>query len=204
MHALSPSFSPFPGPWPPSPILCYKRYWWLSGPSHLKKQIGPAAVAVVILSWCLMHIETGICLLKSHFGGPLLDFPERQCGSHCTPKLLLSLGIIPQLTGFLLFPWVDFLRGESFWSLSYPVLLQPESQESPGQDADPQAGWSMTTSWDPWAGRSLSRMMHHNFLRTRSLGRLRQVNFLGPPDWSWASPRPPTWPVLGRIKGLYS
>ena len=30
----------------------------------------------------------------------------------------------------LLFPWVDFLRGESFWSLSYQVLLQSESQES--------------------------------------------------------------------------
>ena len=113
-HALSLSFSPFSGPWPPSPVLCYERYRWLSGPSHLKRQQGPAGVAVITLSCCLMHIETGICLLKSHFGGPLLDFPERQCGSHCTPKLLLSLGIIPQLTGFLLFPWVDFLRGESF------------------------------------------------------------------------------------------
>ena len=25
-----------------------KRYWWLSGSSHLKRQQGPAAVAVVI------------------------------------------------------------------------------------------------------------------------------------------------------------
>ena len=27
--ALFLSFSPFPGPWPPFPVLCYKRYWWL-------------------------------------------------------------------------------------------------------------------------------------------------------------------------------
>ena len=36
-HALSLSFSPYPGHWPPSPILCYKKYWWLSGPSHLQR-----------------------------------------------------------------------------------------------------------------------------------------------------------------------
>src|SRR5574337_765357 len=41
------SFSPSSGPWPPSPVLCYKRYWWLSGPSHLKRQQGPAVVAAV-------------------------------------------------------------------------------------------------------------------------------------------------------------
>ena len=35
---------------------------------------------------------------------------------------------------------ISIFRGESFWSLSYPVLLQPESQASPGQGADPQAG----------------------------------------------------------------
>ena len=64
-HALSLSFSPFPGLWPPSPVLCYKRYWWLSGPSHQKRQQGPASVAVVTLSWCQMHIGTGICPLKS-------------------------------------------------------------------------------------------------------------------------------------------
>ena len=46
-HALSLSFSPSPGPWPPSPVLHYKRYWWLSGQSHLKRQQGPAVVAVV-------------------------------------------------------------------------------------------------------------------------------------------------------------
>ena len=28
-------------------LFCYKRYWWLSGPSHLKRQQGPAVVAVV-------------------------------------------------------------------------------------------------------------------------------------------------------------
>ena len=44
---LSLSFSPSPGPWPPSPVLCYKRYWWLSGSSHLERQQSPAAVVVV-------------------------------------------------------------------------------------------------------------------------------------------------------------
>ena len=43
--------------------------------------------------------------------------------------------------------WVDFLMGESFWSLSYPILLKPESQASPGQGIDLQAGWDMTASW---------------------------------------------------------
>ena len=28
-------------------LFCYKRYWWLSGPSHLKRQQGPAVVAAV-------------------------------------------------------------------------------------------------------------------------------------------------------------
>ena len=36
MPCLSLSFSPFPGPCLPSPVLCYERYWWLSGPSRLK------------------------------------------------------------------------------------------------------------------------------------------------------------------------
>ena len=49
-HALSLSFSPFPGTWPTSPVLCYKRDWWLPGPSHLKRKQGPAAIAVVTLS----------------------------------------------------------------------------------------------------------------------------------------------------------
>ena len=48
-----------------SPVFYYKRYWWLSGPSHLKGQRGSAAVAVITVSWCLMHVETGICPLKS-------------------------------------------------------------------------------------------------------------------------------------------
>ena len=135
-----------------------------------------------------------------------------------------------KLIGLLLFPLVDFLRDESFWSLLYPVLLQPESQVSLDQVAYPQAGWDVTaswranpragqgrsasqelgswagwgmfTSWDPWNGGSLSRLRHDNILRTRSLGRLRQVNVLGPPAWIWASPRSLAWPVLGRIKVL--
>ena len=64
----------------------------------------------------------------------------------------------PQLIGFLLWPWVDFLRTESFWNLSYPVLLQPESRASPGQGANPQAGWGMSTSWrsNPRARQGMS------------------------------------------------
>ena len=49
-HTLSLSFSPSVGPWPPCPVLCFKRFWWLSEPSLLKRQQGPAAIAVVILS----------------------------------------------------------------------------------------------------------------------------------------------------------
>ena len=126
--------------------------------------------------------------------------------------------------------WVDFLSGESLWSLSYPVMLQPESWASPSQGADPQAGWNMTAPWrsnpwagwsrsasqklgpwagrgmstslDPWTGGSLSRLRCDSFPRTRSLGRLKQVDLLGPLDWSWATPSSPEWPVLGRIKGL--
>ena len=103
---------------------------------------------------------------------------------------------------------MDFLRDESFWTLFYSVLLQPESWASLGQGADPQAGWGMTTSWrsntragkgmstsqelgpsagqgvstswDPWAGGSPSRLRCDNLLRTRSLGRLKHVNLLAP------------------------
>ena len=63
-HDLSLSFSPFPGSWPPSAVFCYKRYWWLSGPSHLKRQQGPAAVAVVTIL-ISDALGTGICPLKS-------------------------------------------------------------------------------------------------------------------------------------------
>ena len=31
-------------------LFCYKRYWWLSGPFHLKRHQSPAAVAVITLS----------------------------------------------------------------------------------------------------------------------------------------------------------
>ena len=62
-HALALCFFPSPGPWPLSPVLWYKRYW--CKPSHQKRQQCPAAVAIVTLSWCLMHNGTGIRPLKS-------------------------------------------------------------------------------------------------------------------------------------------
>ena len=42
-------------------------------------------------------------------------------------------------------------------SSSYPELLQPESQVSPGQGADPQAGRGVMASQGlgPWAGRGV-------------------------------------------------
>ena len=107
----------------------------------------------------------------------------------------------------LLFLLLDILRGESFWSLSYPVLLQPESWASLGQDADPQAGWGVIaswrlnpwagcmsaswelgpwagrgvmTSWDPWTGGSPSRLRHDNLSRTRSLGTSRRLTSWDP------------------------
>ena len=120
-----------------------------------------------------------------------------------------------KLVGLLLFPWGDFLRGESFWSLFYPVLLPtwepgiPRSWcrspgrvrhdslleiESPGRSR--QVGLPRIGSpgrlrhvdfLDPWTGGSLSRLRHDSLLRTRFLGRSKQVDLLGPPDWSWAS-----------------
>ena len=42
-------------------------------------------------------------------------------------ELSLRLGTVPKIIGFLLFLWVDFLRGESFRNLSYSVLLEFES-----------------------------------------------------------------------------
>jgi len=134
------------------------------------------------------------------------------------------------LIGLLQFPWVDFLKGWAFLRLVLPStvatwepgisgsecrypgklrrdsLLEIKSQAGWGRSASwelsPWAGRGVMTSWDPWTGGSPSRLRHDNFLRTRSLGRSRQVDLLGPLDWSWASPRSPVWPVLGRIKGL--
>ena len=56
----------------------------------------------------------------------------------------------------LFYGWTSL--GVSFWSLSYQVLLQPESQTYPGQGADPPAGWGMTVflRWNLWSGRGRS------------------------------------------------
>ena len=123
--------------------------------------------------------------------------------------------------------WVDFLRGESFWSLFYAVLLQPESQASLGQVQIPRQAEAWQPPEDQIPGRSKQvslsrigslgrsrhvdlqepldwwvpeRLKHDNLLRTKSLGKSRQVDLLGPPDWSWASPISPVWPGLRRIQ----
>ena len=130
----------------------------------------------------------------------------------------------------LLFLWVDFLRGESFWSLSYSVLLQPESRVSPGQGADPlqaeswqspgdqipgqiEAGWP-PENWVPWHwSRHVDLLGPLNWWISKQVEAWqppkdqipRQVEVgqpRGTPSWGWASPRSPAWPVLGRIKGL--
>ena len=88
------------------------------------------------------------------------------------------------LIGLFLFPRVDFLKGESFWSLSYPVLLQPESQASLDQGADPQAGWGVTASW-----RSIKCPGR---LRIGSLGKSRHIELLGPLDW-WIPEQVEVW-----------
>ena len=128
--------------------------------------------------------------------------------------------------GFLQFPWVDFIKGESFWSLSYPILLQPESQESPGHSADPRQAeaWQPPGDWIPrqveaggppdnWVpgqveacqppgtpelADSLRRLKRDKLSRTRSLGR----STFWDTELDLESPRSPAWPVLGRIKGL--
>ena len=103
-----------------------------------------------------------------------------------------------KLIGLLLFPWVVFLKGESFWSISYPVLLQPESRESPGQGADPQAGRGMSTFWNPCPGRSLSKLKCDNLQRTRTQGRSTSWN----PQIRVGHPQDLQHDQLGRIKGL--
>ena len=66
----------------------------------------------------------------------------------------------------------------------------------------PWACRGMLTSWGPWISRSPNRLRYDNFPGARSLGKSRQVDLLGPPDWSWVSTRSPAGPVLGRIKGV--
>ena len=73
---------------------------------------------------------------------------------------------------------------------------QPPENWVPGQV---EAWWPPGT---PGTSGSPSRSRPDNISRTRSLGRSRCDDLLGPPDWSWASPRSPVWPVLGRIRGL--
>ena len=136
-----------------------------------------------------------------------------------------------KLIGLLQFPWLDFLRSEFFWRLSYQDCcnLQPEPGvpgsecrslgrlrcdsflgiESPGRLR--QVGFLRIGS--------LSRLRHVDFLgplawwipeqveawqpfKDQIPRQLRQVDLLGPSDWSWTSPRSPVWPVLGRIKGM--
>ena len=121
--------------------------------------------------------------------------------------------------------WVDFLRGESFWSLSYSVLFQPRARHLlvSRQIARLKCDSLLETE-------SLGRSKQVSFLRIGSLGRSRhvyllgllnwwipdqieawqtsegqiprQVNLLGPPDWNSVSPSSPAWPVVSRIKGL--
>ena len=90
--------------------------------------------------------------------------------------------------------------------LKYDSLLEIKSPDRSKQFGLPRIGsltsWGMLTSWDPWTGGSPSRLRHDNLLRTRPLGRSRQVYFLGPPGWSSASPWSPAWQMLDRIKVL--
>ena len=159
-------FLPFLGLGLPLLFSIIKMYWWLSGPSHLKRQQGPAAVAVVTLSWYLMHTGTGICPLKSlvphESKSRLVNF--WRASFRCSRKAMGSHWVIaetvhsPTTNRLPSISMVDFLRGESYWSLSYPVLLQPKSGASPGQGADPQAGWGVIASWrsNPQTGRGIS------------------------------------------------
>ena len=76
-HALSLSFSSFPGPWPPSPVLCYKSIGGCL--DHLTKEAAGSCCCsccnFTLMSdahWCgscttylfFLHIGTGICPLK--------------------------------------------------------------------------------------------------------------------------------------------
>jgi len=97
--------------------------------------------------------------------------------------------------------WVQIPRQAEAW--------HPPRDRSPGQ----VEAWRSPENWipgqlEPWqppetpgTRGSPSRLTHDNLSRTRSLGRSRRDDLLGPPDWSWASPRSPVWPVLRRIRG---
>ena len=112
--------------------------------------------------------------------------------------------------GFLPFLRVNFLRGESFWSLYYPVLLQPESRcpqvkveilrlrhdnllevKSPGKlrhislpriRSLAGRGLGMSTSCDPWTGGT-QQVEAWQPPRNQMQGRSRQVNLLGFLEW---------------------
>ena len=89
-------------------------------------------------------------------------------------------------------PWV---RCRSPGRLRHDSLLNIKSRagqsRSASRELGPWAGRGMSTSRNPWTGGSLRRLKHDNLLRTKSLGKSRQVDLLGPPDWSWASPISP-------------
>ena len=79
-----------------------------------------------------------------------------------------------------------FLNSSSWWWLISSVFLTRTSCHKTTHangyyGAWP--GWAVSVSVLPLIGRS------------------RQVDLLGPPGWSWASPRSPVWLMLGRIKG---
>ena len=78
-------------------------------------------------------------------------------------------------------------------ALQPPRDLIPRQVEAgrPPKNWVPRQAEACRLPGTPGLGGSLSRLRHDNLSRTRSLGRSRQVDLLGPLDWSWASPRSP-------------
>ena len=137
----------------------------MSGPSHLKRQQGSAAVAVV--SVC--RVQTG------KFWRASFRFSRKAMRFSLGSWVIVETGHSPTTNSIFMggLPmWV-------FWSLSYPVLLQPESWEFLGQGADPQAGWGVTASW-----------------RLNPPDRSRQVGLLGLLDW-WIPEQVEAWQLSG-------
>ena len=71
--------------------------------------------------------------------------------------------------------------------LSEAPAVEAERKENPAQGKAHRAGTGTAES----PRGSPSRLRRDNLSRTRSLGRSRRDDLLGPPDWSWASPRFP-------------
>ena len=87
--------------------------------------------------------------------------------------------MVPQLIGFLLFLWVDFLR-EVFLNLILPSTVATGEPGVPGSGCRPPGKLRCDSFLET---ESPGRPRHVSLPRIGSLGRSRHVDLLGPLDW---------------------